>query len=225
MDTAADVVAQAQLLLDPTGQSLYSDKFLLSYANKALTEIRATILSTEVTQIEASAQVLALPPGMTNLDAYTAAGQPLALMEQPLSIREKPAGTDSFNYTDLRRVDRLPARDADSRLGVFEWTGGRVLLLGATQPMDLDLRVKAAWPPLTQMTTQLPVAGLTPAASWWAAALVRQAADSPQAPLLMATATKLLARWTQSRILDSQAVTRRPRPYRDQPRWGEGTWL
>lgn len=226
MDTAAQAVAHCRLVVDPTGQGLFADDLLLRYVAAAAREVRATITSREVTDLDAEVFIPAIPQGVTSLDAQQAAGGPLADMTEPEEIFERPAGTAVEDYSRVRPVVELPARPMTDRNLVYQWIGGRVVLPGATQSLDLRVRYRSAWAPLTDMTTPLAAEGIAPILGRWGASLLADGMDQgPQAMQRMAVARQLLNAWVRGRVLRAQAVARRPRPYSRMDDWTERSGL
>lgn len=221
-DSAGDAVKFAQLLLDPTSQGLFKEAFLLPYCSAALRSVRNEITSRAVTAPEALTVLPAVPAGTASLGGYTAPGGALALMEEPVTIREKPAGDGPEFYTAVRRVEELPPRVQVDRLLCYTWIGGSVGFLGATQALDIEVRYRAAWLPVTEAAQRLPAPGLVPTLGWWTAALVGEAMDQAQAAAgRLAEAKHLLSKWIAGRVLESQRERRRPRHFDD---GGLGWW-
>lgn len=225
MDTCGDALAFARALLDPTSQGLYPDPFLLPRLNAALLTLRGAIVSPEVTSLEAVAEINGLPAGTLTLDGYMQAGGVLAGFELPLALYEKQAGATPEDYMEVALVEELPRRSPDLYLRAFEFRGGHVVFLGATQALDLEVRYRAAWPPMRQPADALPARGLVPALGFATASLVAAAmGQDPVAAAFDAKAAKALFDWKNARMHEAQAVVRRPRPFRERPFAGPGAF-
>lgn len=216
MDTAGDALAIARALLDPTGQGLFGDQALLPYLNTAYRSIADEVAAIrEWTANEAVATLPAVPAYTVSLAAFQAPGQPLANLEQPIALREKAAGAAPEDYQDVRLVDELPARSPAALLLEYEWRGTTVVLIGATQALDLEVRFVTRWGSLNAATDALAVNGLANALGWWTAGLMcsalREDAKSQQ---YLASARHFLFQRVNDFVKTSQIALRRPRPYR-----------
>lgn len=228
MEAAQTAIARAQVLLDPTGQGLFSAQRLMPYLNIAYSALRDEGVSQrEVTAAEAVVIIPAFPAYAKDLGAYVAPGGMLANLAAPLSIREKQAGTDDNNYFEVERVAELPSRTADDMLRSYEWRGGNVYFIGATQALDLEVRFEQLWPALKTGTDPLGAIGIATILGYWTAGLMATAMHEEQlGQQYVAEARHLLFRWIQRQIMDAQNDTRRPRPFRD-PGWAgvDGWWV
>lgn len=217
MESAQTAIARAQALLDPTGQGLFTAERLMPYLNLAYSSLRDEgVADREVTAAEAVAVLPAFPAYARDLGAYVAPGGVLQNLAAPLAVREKPAGSDDINYTELERVAELPARSPVERLVSYEWRGGNLYFPGATQALDLEIRFEQIWPALGSPGDALAAIGIATILGYWTAGLMATAMrEQALGQQYIAEARHLLDRWIQRQVLDSQTITRRPRPFRD----------
>lgn len=228
MDAAQTAIARAQALLDPTGQNLFSQQRLMPYLNMAYAALRDEGVSArELTAAETVVVIPTLPAATTSLAAYVAPGGMLQNLAAPLTLRERPAGTDDNHWTEIERVIELPARDPDDLLRCYEWRGGNIYFLGATQPLDLEVRYEQIWPAIGSPQDSLAAVGIATILGYWTAGLMAIAMREQQlGALYIAEARHLLFRWVQRQIMDAQGETRRPRPFRDPGWWSPaGRWI
>lgn len=228
MEAAQTAIARAQALLDPTGQNLFTAARLMPYLNIAYSALRDEgVCSREVTAAEAVVVIPAFPPGTTSLADSVAPGGALQNLAAPLTIWERQAGSDDNNWFELERVVELPARDPDDLLRSFEWRGGNVFFLGATQVLDLKVRYEQLWPAVASGTDALAAVGVATILGYWTAGLMATAMREQQmGALYIAEARHLLFRWIQRQIMDAQTETRRPRSFRDPGWWAPaGRWV
>lgn len=228
MDTAADALAIARALLDPTGQGLFPDAALMPYLNAAYRAIGDEVVTIrEWTANEAVAALPALPAYTTTLAAFQAPGQPLAALEQPIAIREKPAGAPPEDYQEVRLVDELPARSPAAFLLEYEWRGAGVVFIGASQVLDLEVRFVARWGALSAPADPLAVNGLANTLGWWTAGLMCSALrEDLKSQQYLASARHFLFQRINDYVKTSQMTLRRPRPYRSGWLWnGAEKWL
>lgn len=228
MEPASTAIGRAQALLDPTGQGLFSSERLMPYLNIAYSALRDEgIASREVTAAEAVVILPAVAPNTRSLGAYITPGGVLANLAAPLTIRERQAGTDDNNWFGMERVAELPSRTPDDLNRSYEWRGGNVYFIGATQPLDLEVRYEQLWPALADSTSPLGAIGVATILGYWTAGLMATAMrEQALGQQYIAEARHLLFRWVQRQILGAQRDTRRQRPFRDPGWWGPaGRWV
>jgi hypothetical protein len=215
MDSANTAIGRAQALLDPTGQGLFTAQRLMPYLNIAYASLRdEAVASRMVTASEAVVVLPGVPAGTKDLSVYVAPGGVLQSLAAPLSVREKPAGAGDEEYTEVARVDELPAREPDGRLREYEWRGGNVYFIGATEPLDLEVRFEQIWPVIQTPSQALGAIGIANILGFWTAGLMCVAMREAQLGAgYVAEARHQLFVWIQRQVMDSQHVTRRPRPY------------
>ena len=223
MQAAQSAIARAQALLDPTGQGLFSTQRLMPYLNIAYSSLRDEgVAAREVTAAEAVIVLPAVAALTGDLGAYVAPGGVLQNLAAPLGMREKPAGSDDNNYTEVVRVDELTSRTPDELNRVYEWRGGNIYLVGATQPLDLQVRFEQIWPAIQDPAQALGAVGIATILGYWTAGLMCVAMREQQlGAAYVAEARHMLFLWIQRQVMDSQNVTRRPRPY-NAPGGGQG---
>ena len=227
MQSATSALAQAQVLLDPTPErSLFPIARLLPYLNIAYAQLRSEgMLQREITFAEAEVVLPALPVGTIDLANLMQPGAPLATMANPLTLWEKPAGADAATYLELRRVGDLPTRDPQDRLFEYQWLGGDVRMIGATQPLDLKIRFEQIWPSLASPSQALAANDIAGILGYWTAGLMARAMREENLALAYVTeARNQLYLWVARQVKDAQSVERRQRPFRETVSiWSE--WL
>lgn len=229
METAADALATARALLDPTGQGLITDQALMPYLNIAYRSIRDEVAAIrEWSSNETVTTLFAIPAFTTSLNAYQAAGQGLAGLNQPIALREKPAGAPPESYQEVRMVEELPARSPAALLMEYEWRASGVYFVGATQALDLDVRYERDWATLKASTDPLAVGGLANTLGWWTAALMCSALrEETKSQDYLLQARHFLFQRISDFVKTSQITLRRPRPYHPDFPNGRGvdSWL
>lgn len=225
MEAAQTAIARAQALLDPTGQGLFSAQRLMPYLNIAYSSLRDEGLAQrDITATEAVTVVPGVPAYTRDLSAYVAPNGALANLAAPIAIWEKPAGSGDDNYTEMHRVDELEPRSPEELNRGFEWRGGNVCFTGATQALDLQVRYEQIWPALQTPASALGAIGIATILGYWTAGLMAVAMrEEALGGQYIAEARHLLFGWVQRQVMDSQAVVRRPRPFRD-PGGGAVLW-
>lgn len=228
MQPASTAIARAQALLDPTGSEMFSAARLMPYLNIAYSALRDEgVAAREVTAAEAVVIIPAFPAYATDLGAYIAPGGVLQNLAAPLTIRERQAGTDANNWFEMERTAELPARPADDLNRSYEWRGGNIYFIGATQALDLEVRFEQLWPALASGSQALGAIGIATILGYWTAGLMATAMrEQALGQQYIAEARHLLYRWVQRQIMDAQGETRRPRPFRDPGWWSPaGRWI
>ena len=216
MEPASTAIGQARALLDPTGSQAFSDAKLLPYLNIAARQMRTEGASKrEATFAEAVVVLQDVPAGTLNLSAYIQPGKVLATLANPLMIWEKVAGTTDDNYFPVRRVDELPSRIQQNYLLEYQWLGGNVVFLGATQALDIKIQFEQVWPAIKGPEDALPAIDIAGILGYWTAGLYARAMrEETLAQTYIAEARHLLYRWLNEQVKDAQNITRRPRPFR-----------
>lgn len=227
MEAAQTAIARAQALLDPTGQGLFSAQRLMPYLNLAYSAMRDEGMSQRgITVAEAVVVLPGVAAYTKDLGAYVAPGGMLQNLAAPIAVREKPTGSDDNNYTEVVRVEELDSRTPDDLNLTFEWRGGNVYFIGATQALDLQIRYEQIWPAISDPSQALGAVGIATILGYWTAGLMATAMREQQLGVQYAAeARHLLFRWLQRQIMDQQNVTRRPRPYNDENGWIGARWI
>jgi hypothetical protein len=227
MEAAQTAIARAQALLDPSGQGLFSVERLMPYLNIAYSGLRDEGMTQgEITIAEAVVVIPGVAAGVKDLGAFVAPGGVLASLAAPLGIREKVAGTDDSNYFEVTRVGELPSRVADDFLRQFEWRGGNVYFIGATQVLDLEVRFEQIWPAIKDPNNALGAVGIANILGFWTAGLMATAMrEATLGAQYIAEARHQLFRWVQRQTMDSQMIRRRPRPFHGPNSTNVGTTL
>ncbi|MGH9475441.1 MAG: hypothetical protein ACRD1C_03810 [Terriglobales bacterium] len=228
MEPASTAIGRAQALLDPTGQGLFTPALLMPYLNIAYSSLRDEgVAAREVTAAE---MVVILPDVAAytkDLGGYIAPGKALANLAAPLTLRERQAGTDDNNWFEIERTAELPSRTLDDLNRSYEWRGGNIYFVGATENLDLEVRYEQLWPALANPNSSLGAIGVATILGYWTAGLMATAMrEQALGQQYIAEARHLLYRWIQRQIMDSQSATRRQRPFRDPGWWGPaGRWV
>lgn len=216
MESASTAIGRARVLLDPTGSDRFSDAKLIPYLNIAYSQLRDEgITAREVTFAEAVAELQNVPAGTFDLSAYVKPGAVLASLANPITIWEKPAGSSDDSYQPVQRVNELPARTQTNYLLEYEWLGGDIVFLGATQNLDLKVRYEQIFPPLKAGEDALGAIGVANILGYWTAGIVcRALREETLAQTYIAEARHLLFMWISKQIKDSQGIVRQPRRFR-----------
>ncbi|MHB8734380.1 MAG: hypothetical protein ACYC6M_03660 [Terriglobales bacterium] len=216
MDSAFTAIARAQALLDPTGQGLFPAARLLPYLNIAYSELRDEgVNAREITVSEAVVVLPAFKAYTADLGSYVAPGGVLEALANPLLVRERPAGGRPEDYTEVAPVALLAARSPAPRLQQYEWRGGNLYFVGATQDLDLEVRYEQILPAIKDVNDPLLAVGVANILGYWTAAKMAQAMREYQlAATYEARARHLLYLWASGQVKDAQAIVRRPRPFR-----------
>lgn len=216
MEAAQTALGRAQALLDPTGSGLFTAARLMPYLNIAYSSLRDEGISQrEITAAEAVTILPNVSVGTTDLGQYVKPGGILQNLANPIAIMEKQAGTDDDNYLEVVRVTELVPRVQEQYNGTYEWRGGNIFFIGATQNLDLQVRYEQLWPAIMGPGDALGAVGIANILGFWTASLMCAAMrENQQAAAYLAQAQHLIFLWKARQVLDSQAITRRPRRFR-----------
>jgi hypothetical protein len=216
MEAASTALGRAQALLDPTGNGLFSTARLMPYLNIAYSSMRDEGISQrEITAAEAVLVLANVAAGTTDLGQYVKPGGTLQNLANPIAIMEKPAGTDDDNYQEVARVTELIPRIQESYNLTYEWRGGNIFFIGATQNLDLQIRYEQLWPSIATPDQALSAVGIANILGYWTAGLMCAAMrEQTLSAGYIAEAKHLIFLWKVRQVLDSQAITRRPQRFR-----------
>lgn len=216
----------------------YTDAVLMPYVNSAYRGLQRALKATGSAEFKVDEAFLTIPAlsssetstnvniaysGMTiESDASpppTFVTAPVGGLPQdllvPLILWERQNGsTDIFiPMVDLTSTGGLPSRAQGMRLGVWEWIGDAISVLGAQQANDIRIRYQRGLPAVSDGASQLLVLDSEDYHAFTVAAMVTKSRGGQQTQEWDAAAEdskeKLIAAYTRQQ----QGVSRRPRAF------------
>ena len=216
----------------------YTDAVLMPHVNSAYRGLQRALKATGSTEfkvdeafltvpalssVDNSAQVSISYTGMTiesdSTTPPTFITPPPGFLPQdllvPLKIWERLTGSVNqfIEMTDLTNTGGLPARAQGFQLGVWEWIGDSIALLGSQQSNDIRIRYQRGLPALSDGSSQILVLNSEDYHAFTVAAMVEMSRDGQKAQGWDAAADdckeKLIAAYTRQQ----QGVARRSRPF------------
>jgi hypothetical protein len=129
-------------------------------------------------------------------------------------IHERPAGSTPEDYTLVERTDVLPNRSPEDRFREYEWRGGNIFVIGATQNLDLKVRYDQIWPAITGADQPMGAQDIGNILGYWTAGLMGNAMGNQDwGTALVQEARHQLYLWSAKQVKDAQAVPHHPRPF------------
>lgn len=158
LNTAGEIAKQAVYLVgDPNGDYT-SESFVTTAIQLAQDDLMNYLYSNPNLSRGKMALVLpAVAAGTQSLsDYFTGKKEPsLALLKDIVSVREKPAGSNDAQYTQLAERNEIPVVQPLPYNNVYVWVGDNILLPGASQA--LDIRIWGTFEPQTITGYESPV--------------------------------------------------------------------
>lgn len=222
-NTAGQIMALVQSLLNDAQGNLFTDTVLLPYLNSAYRKLQRAIgnaggggfiqddvllVVTAVTEQDPSLQVSitdsTAPPNQLPTDLLV----PMKLWERP-----NLSGDDFSEMVDLTRHGGLPSQEQDVTLNVWEWRADGLWFLGATQDTQIRLRYFKAYPDFTDSTSPVLVRNAQEALAYATAALAGWARGSPLSEKWDDAAADAIEDLVVTAVKREQQTQRRRRPY------------
>lgn len=141
-DQAGDIAKVASALAgDPNGDYTTEEFYvpLLQFVQDRV--VNQIFANPNITRLKLAIVIPNVPAGTTDLSKYfdPKAAPSLALLEEIVSIREKPAGADDSQYQLMTGSNDLPIRVQTGFNGSYVWEGDNILLPGALQATDIRI--------------------------------------------------------------------------------------
>lgn len=217
----SDVFKQARTLLNDDDAANWPDYRLHSKAIVAFEELEAELIVAGIPIIQAVSLVIDVPayifPVPANqtpyLDLSTIVGYPDDMI-LPIWMKERQLGQWNQDFVDMVEVDFLPNIDLDVYLHYWCWYQNTILLLGALNPTQVQLRYQR-YLPIPRVNTdsiivplgQLFIANRVAALAYWSVGNRQAYMDLTQ------TAERNLGRILDMNIKELQDLPAKRRPY------------
>jgi hypothetical protein len=154
MALAAQVLDSARTHLNDEYGSLWTDQKLLPKLQEAHRELQSTLFLAGIPVINDVTAVLTVPANVIdgqNVDMSTVAGYPTNLV-RPIWMKERTVGQQNQDFIDMIEVDFIPSISKDTRLVYWAWIGQTIMLLGATNDVQVQLRYRGSITVPTKVT-------------------------------------------------------------------------
>ena len=109
--------------------------------NQAQDEMIVNVFRNEIVNgIQGTVTLPAVASNVTSLAQYLNTDQVLEGLVSIISMRERPAGQDIDAWTPMTNIlGDMPIRRQESLNTIFKWTGTDIMLIGATQALDIRI--------------------------------------------------------------------------------------
>lgn len=147
MQTAGYVFDQVRSLMDDQEGQVATDDYLRPFLQMALDDLQAICLNDpNIGQIKASVVIPAVPAGTQSLAPELLPSGKLALLSDPIELRERKVGDQDSNYVRMIPYGvPLPNSSQQSLNRFYTFTGTDIILPGSSQ--DEDIWVWGAFKP------------------------------------------------------------------------------
>jgi hypothetical protein len=153
----SDVFSQARTLLNDDDAANWPDYRLKSKAIVAFEELEAELIVAGIPIISAVSAIInvpaltdsppfpSIPKDDNSLDMSTLVGYPTEMI-LPISLKERQVGQQNQDFVDMVEVDFIPDIDLDVYLHYWCWYQNTVILRGALNPTQVQLRYQRYLP-------------------------------------------------------------------------------
>lgn len=145
---AYKVLDSARTHLNDENGYNWTDARLFPKLVEAHRELQAELLLAGIPVIDAVSTIItvpAAPDDNTQVDLSTIAGYPTNIIV-PIWMKERQVGQQNVDFVDMREVDFLPSITKGAQLQYWCWIGEVILLLGAVNNTQVQLRYRAGIP-------------------------------------------------------------------------------
>jgi hypothetical protein len=214
-----DVLRRSRSLLNDDDATNWPDSKLIPKAHQAFEELEAELILAGIPIINSQTVYITIPPyninafGGNPLDISTLPGYPLDMI-MPIWMKEKIPGELFRDFVDMVEVDFIPVTTTDVYLRYWCWMKNTILVLGAYNPIIVQLRYQRFLPQPNVNTDSIVVPLGQMYLSYRIAALVFQSlGDSQRQQAFDARADRNLDKIIRMNIKQQQDLPAKRRPY------------
>ena len=211
---------------------VYTDPYLMPYCNSAYRKVQRALAMTG-TQTFTEDNVFFVVPAVTAIDPTVqvvisdATAPPNQLppdLIEPLKIWERQNDSNDIFYemNDMTANGGLYPRNQVQNLLEWEWRSDELNFIGATQDVQIRLRYKAAFAPLSDGTSTILIRNAQEVMAYYVAAQASGARGSPMAETFAGEFSDSLEDMVAAATRMQQDRPRRRRPYSSKS--GYGGW-
>ena len=211
--------ARARTLLNDDDGTNWPDSKLVPKAHQAFEELEAELILAGIPIINKQTVIITIPPyninafGGNPLDISTLPGYPLDML-LPIWMKEKLQGEIYRDFVDMVECDFIPVTTTDVYLRYWCWQGNTILVLGAYNPIQVQIRYQRFLPDPKLNTDSLVVPLGQMYLSYRIAALAYQSTGNNQAATPLDTrADRNLDKIIRMNIKQQQDLPAKRRPY------------
>lgn len=146
MAPASQVLESARTHLNDEYGSLWTDQKLMPKLQEAHRELQSTLFLAGIPVINDVSSVITVPANTVdgvNVDMSAVTGYPNNLI-RPIWMKERTVGQQNQDFIDMIEVDFIPSISKDTRLVYWAWIGQTIMLLGATNDVQVLLRYRGS---------------------------------------------------------------------------------
>ena len=217
MAPASQVLDSARTHLNDEFGSLWTDQKLMPKLQEAHRELQSTLFLSGIPVVNDITSVLTVPANTVdgqNVDMSTVTGYPANLI-RPIWMKERTVGQLNQDFIDMIEVDFIPNILKDTRLVYWAWMGQTIMLLGANNDTQVQLRYRGSLIIPVKVTDDCGVLFSETFLSYRTAALAIASAglDEAKFRMLNSQAEMNLSKLRRTAIKESQNLPARRVPY------------
>lgn len=155
----AQVLDSARTHLNDDEATLWNDQKLIPKLQEAYRELMSQLYLSGVPLTYATTSVLTVPADLVdghNVDMSAVSGYPTNIIE-PIYMKERSVGQLNTDFVDMTEVDFLPNLQKSTELIWWCWQGQKIMLLGALNAVEVQLRYMGSLVPPTKVTDDIVV--------------------------------------------------------------------
>jgi hypothetical protein len=137
-----DVYRRARGFLNDDEATNWTDYKLRNKLEHAFDELQAELVLAGIPVITSSSAIMTVPAMSLddiNVDMSSVPGYPQDMLF-PIGMRERPLGDRNSDFVDMVDVDFIPNVDITTTLNYWSWEQNTILLRGALNPVQVELR-------------------------------------------------------------------------------------
>lgn len=216
----SDVVYRARTYLNDDDANNWPDSRLIPKAQQAFEELEAELLLAGIPIINSQNQIMLVPAYDINanngvpLDLSTLPGYPQDMI-LPIILKERYPWEEWRDFIDMIETDFPPITTQDLRLRYWNWTQGRIYVMGAMRDREVLIRYQRFLPVpgLNTDTIIVPLGQLHLSYRTAAIAAMSQPSSVQLGQMLDQTARVNLDKIVRMNIKQQQNLPTKRRPY------------
>jgi hypothetical protein len=155
-DTVAEVVSRAQGFLNDAAGQIWDATSLLPHVKTSLGDVTLELMSEGIERLRSTSATLSLAANVLALTPTSTPPLPTDFVS-PIEMWERPVGgaVHDWQKMTLARAN-IPLVDQEATLRFWQWEGGKIVLVGATGPVEVMIDYVSAPADVTSGADPLP---------------------------------------------------------------------
>jgi hypothetical protein len=153
--TALQAIYVARTYLNDESRASWSDATLLPMLKTAHQELSAKLVANGMSVTRNQSAIISVPALIPPATGPIVLPSTPANLLEPISMLERDAGDDVEDFVLMQQVDFIPDLDPVDELIYWAFIGQKIMLLGATNDNEVQLRYQGSLPFITDLTSSL----------------------------------------------------------------------